>query len=499
MNTTLSQRFYALFISVFALFAGFGLFLNSAGVKLSQMGVNSLAIGALNAAFFAGASLSAIGAHRIVSNVGHIRSFSVFGAVFAMCSLAHLMTENLYAWGVLRTILGFCYFSMLMVVESWFTEQSTQEQRAKVLAIYNLVYYLAFTLGIVLLSLNLSSNNIFVLGTLLVIAAMVPVSLTRMRAPEVPPRQSINVPRIFAIAPLAFITAFCAGLLVNGLFTMASVFLLQQQFSLQQISAFLTASMIGGFLIQLPMAKLSDRIGRRNAILLCSILASLTSAIALILMLLGTANTMTHNIVAFVFGCSLFTLYALSITRANDRLPNNMNTVEVSRSLLFCYGLGSLVAPVILGAVTDFAPQYGFYGFYFIIATLLAIFAYTQSPVPQEERSVFVHVPTVSGSMAAELDPRNEEEHDKFDETIASEHAAQLDEQIQENLQQPENMVASPAELETTDETVPNDEHLPDDKPTIEPAETATEMAHTSDDTSSANEQTLPDHKQPKP
>lgn len=434
-----SNQFYALFGSAFLLFAGFGLFLNSAGVKLAQMGVNNIAIGALNAAFFCGASLSAIAAHRIVSNVGHIRSFSVFGAIFAISSLTHLMIENLYAWGILRTILGFCYFSMLMIVESWFAEQSAQEKRAKVLAIYNLVYYFAFTLGILLLSLNLNSDNIFVLGTLLVIASMLPVTLTRINAPAIPPRQSINVPRVYSIAPLAFVTAFCGGVLVNGLFTMASVFLLQQSLNLQQISTFLTSAMLGGFIIQLPIAKLSDKIGRRNAILICAILSLMSAIFGLGFILFNHNIALLHNIVAFFFGCGLFALYALSIARANDRLPNNMNTVEVSRSLLFCYGLGSLTAPIMLGFVTDIAPRYGFYSFYALVTAFLAIFAYKQSPIPQEERSTFINIPATSGSMAAELDPRNEAHHDDFDVDRAEQHIANLNENTHSTIKQEQN------------------------------------------------------------
>lgn len=427
MSAALSNRFYALFASVFFLFAGFGLFLNSAGVKLAQMGVNNVAIGALNAAFFAGASLSAVAAHRIVSGVGHIRSFSVFGALFAMASLLHLMTENLLAWGLLRVTLGFCYFSMLMIAESWFAEQSAQEKRARVLAVYNLVYYLAFTLGILLLSLNLSSDNIFVLATLLVMTAMLPVSLTKMKAPQVPPRQKINIPRVWAIAPLAFVTAFLAGMMVNGFFTMASVFLVKQAFSLQQISAFLSASMVGGFVVQLPLAKLSDKFGRRNAILGCSVLTCVAAVVVLVSMLAGWIRPLGHNAAAFVFGCGMFGLYSLSIARANDQLPNNMNTVEVSRGLLFCFGVGSLVAPMLLGVVTNFAPDYGFYAFYAVSSAVLGGFAYTQSIVPEEERSVFVNMPGNTGAMAADLDPRNTEAHEDFDETVAAAHVETLE------------------------------------------------------------------------
>ena len=269
-----STKFYSLFGSVFFLFAGYGLFLNSAGVKLAQMGVNNIAIGALNAAFFVGAALSAVVAHRIVSRVGHIRSFSVFGAVFAMAALGHMMMENLWLWAALRILLGFCYFSILMVVESWFTERSLPRKRAKVLAIYNVVYYVAFTAGIALLSLKLSSSNIFTLAAILVMAAMLPVGLTKIAEPALPPRQRISLPHLLAIAPLALVGSFLAGIMVNGFFTMSSVFLLQQGFNLQQISLYLMLAMLGGFVVQFPVARLSNRYGRRNIILLWAVLAA---------------------------------------------------------------------------------------------------------------------------------------------------------------------------------------------------------------------------------
>ena len=289
------------------------------------------------------------------------------------------------------------------------------------------MYYFEFTLGILLLSFNLSSDNVFVLGTLLVMTAMLPVSLTKMKAPQIPLRQKINVPRVLAIAPLAFVTAFLVSVLVNGLFTMASVFLLQQAFTLKQISVFLTSAMAGGFVVQLPLAKLSDKFGRRNAILGCSALACVAALSGLVAMAMRVDTPLVHNAVAFVFGCGLFGLYALSIARANDQLPNNMNTVEVSRSLLFCYGLGSLTAPLLLGVVMDYAPHLGFYALYALAAGGLAAFAWKQNVVPEEERSVFVNVSGNTGAMAADLDPRNKEEDDDFDEVVAQAHVDNLD------------------------------------------------------------------------
>ncbi|STY64840.1 Uncharacterised protein [Mannheimia haemolytica] len=51
MNST---KFYSLYSGIFFLFFGYGLFLNSAGIKLAEMGITDIIIGLLNAAFFIG-------------------------------------------------------------------------------------------------------------------------------------------------------------------------------------------------------------------------------------------------------------------------------------------------------------------------------------------------------------------------------------------------------------------------------------------------------------
>ena len=443
--TDLSNKFYSLFFSVFFLFAGFGLFLNSAGVKLSEMGVTNTAIGALNAAFFVGAALSAVAAHRVVSVVGHIRGFSVFGAVFAIAALGHMMTDNLWAWGVLRVLLGFCYYSLLMIVESWFAERSAASMRARVLAFYNVVYYVAFTAGIALLSLKPSSNDIFTLAAILVMAAMLPVALTRLKAPELPPRQRISLPRLFAIAPLALVGSFVGGLLMNGFFTMASVFLLQQGYGLREISFYLMVAMVAGFAVQLPVARLSDRYGRRNAILTCSTVSAIGAAVGIGLMLAGLIDMWVQYVVAGFFGVGLFTLYALSVARANDQLPNEMNTVEVSRSLLFSYGMGSLLAPLVLGVVMDQAERYGFYGYFVVCGGLLALFAWQQKPVPEDKRSVHVNMPGAAGPVMADLDPRNDSGVIKpFDEAEAQAYADELEREMDELAEQEQTQETPP-------------------------------------------------------
>lgn len=418
-----TRQFLSLYGSIFFLFSGYGLFLNSAGVKLTQMGVNNITIGILNAAFFIGGTVSAIVSHRIISRVGHIRSFSVFGSLFAMAALAHLMVEQLWMWGILRAVLGFCHYSLLMVVESWFTARSVPQTRAKILAIYEVIYYASSATSVLLLSLNMSSNNIFTLAAILVITATLPVGLTKMQQPDIPSRERISLPHVLSILPLAWMSCFMAGIFINGFFTMGSVFMLRLGYSLPKVSLFLGSAMIGGFTIQLFIAWLSNTFGRARTIFGCATVAAIAAVTGMILLIALPDNIWAQCVIALAIGCSGFPLYALGLARANDVLPTNMNTVEVNRCLLFVYGLGSLVAPLIMGLLMQLFNHYGFYSVYAIIATILAVYAFMQPSVPITERSIYVPVSGNVGPMTAELDPRNNEETDKpFDVHRAEQH-----------------------------------------------------------------------------
>lgn len=152
---------------------------------------------------------------------------------------------------------------------------------------YNVVYYISFTAGIALLGFKLSSSEIFTVSAMMVMAAMLPVALTLLYAPELPPPRRISLPRLFAIAPLALVGSFTAGLLMNGFFYHGFGVLLKQGFDVRQISFYLMIAMMMGFAVQLPVAKLSDRYGRRAAILACSLVSFAGAAAGIGMMLAG--------------------------------------------------------------------------------------------------------------------------------------------------------------------------------------------------------------------
>jgi MFS family permease len=84
----------SLFFSITFLAIGYGMMITFIGVFLKENGSSNLAIGLINAAFFLGAMFSSIFSQKIISTVGHIRSFAVFAAVMVISFLMHSLIVN---------------------------------------------------------------------------------------------------------------------------------------------------------------------------------------------------------------------------------------------------------------------------------------------------------------------------------------------------------------------------------------------------------------------
>ena len=149
----------ALFASMTFLFAGNALIVSSIGVILKENKESSLAVGVLSSCFFIGALIGTIGAHKIISRIGHIRSFGLFGAVFGISAMLHTLSENLVFWAILRFFIGICYYGLLMVIESWLNEKSKNAVRSRILGFYEIVFYLAFGIGILIIALDLKGKQ----------------------------------------------------------------------------------------------------------------------------------------------------------------------------------------------------------------------------------------------------------------------------------------------------------------------------------------------------
>lgn len=375
----------ALFIGVSFIFIASGLVVSSAGVLLNDMGASKTQIGLITSFFFIGAITCTIVSHRLISKVGHMRAYAIFTALFAISALLHDMSNNLIFWAILRFMLGFCYYSIVLIVESWLNEKIPNSVRSRVLGFYEIVFYSTFAIGAVIMSMDLSTTKVFLIGTISIILGSIPLNFLKIKSPKIPKAISISLPRIYNIAPLALATSIIAGLTMNGFFSMASLFIITQGYTPAQAGIFIIIGMCGGFMAHTIFGTISDKFGRKLAI----ILASSIALFACLGFISVNLDIITQYIIVFFLGFGIFVLYALALARANDIVTDKNAYVEVVRALLFSYLIGSFLSTIIIGFLIN---QFGFTAFiyyYIVLLAFLIIFAIFQKNVPKEQEVAF--------------------------------------------------------------------------------------------------------------
>ena len=375
------------------------------GVYLKQTGVSSFSIGLINSAFFLGAIASSIFSQKIISTIGHIRSFASFAALMVIAFLLHSVYLNEFFWGFLRLISGFSFYALLIIVESWLNEKSSNSQRGQILAIYTIIFYLSTALGQLFLTIPKDSEFfVFTVGSVLVLFSLITIAMTKIKEPILKPFEQYSFPKLYSIVPLALTGSFIGGFFVGSFFTMLPLTILHKFDSTTILSIFMSLTLIGGLVSQWPIGKLSDKYGRRKLIAFCGFF---TAFVSLLFIIVPELNSY-YYILALLLGVTIFAIYPLSLARANDVLDENKDMVEISRALLFAYGAGSFIAPIILGIIFTFLNYEAIFFIYLTIGFFLGLYSLSRKRVADDDMSVFVNFPVTSGPVAAQLDPRHD-------------------------------------------------------------------------------------------
>lgn len=399
----------SLFFAIAFLAIGYGMILTFVGIYLKELGLNDAIIGLINASFFLGAIGSSIFSQKIISSVGHIRSFATFASLMVISFLTQALFFNEYLWAFLRFVSGFAFYALLIIIESWLNEKSSQKHRGKILAIYTIIFYLATALGQVFLNIKGDTTYIiFILGSVLILFSVLFISMTKIKEPILKPFEKYSFPKLYNVVPLALTGSFIGGFFVGGFFTMVPIYLMQKYSSIETVSLFMACSIIGGLISQWPIGILSDKYGRRKII-------AYSGFYIFFISLLFLFSHLLDNYIYFLgifLGFSIFSIYPLSLARANDVVDENKDIVEISRALLFAYGLGSFIAPIILGIGLFYYLEFIFLVFA-ILGLFLGFYSLSKKRVADDDMSIFVNIPVASGSVVVELDPRQDLENEK--------------------------------------------------------------------------------------
>lgn len=397
----------ALLLGAGAVNLGFGLQASLLGLRAGMEGFPTWVTGIVMASYYAGFILGSLHCPGLVDRVGHIRVFAALASIASAAALCHAILVHPVAWVLFRGATGYCFAGLCLVGESWLNERANNLNRGTVLAVYMIVI-LAATAGGQLL-LNLASPGgmeLFILVSVVVSLALVPVALTRQPMPAPMTTTRMSLKDLFTTVPVAVVGCLAAGLILGAFWSLGAVFAQQIGLSTLEVSIFMTLLVSGGLLSQWPVGRLSDRLDRR--LVIGGLCVGIVGVAALVPGVAMAAGGPVLLALVALFGALALPLYALSVAHANDHLEAG-RFVSAASALLLVYGVGATLGPVSASLTMAHAGPKGLFLFAATVATITVAFvAYRltrRALVSREELSDFVAVPRTS-SAALGLDPR---------------------------------------------------------------------------------------------
>ncbi len=352
----------SLLFAIFVLMLGSGFLTTLISIRLQVNGTVPIVIGLIATSYFAGLATGAMHVGKLVERVGHIRTFAVVVAVLSASTLSYTFSEHALLWMLLRFIDGFCVAGVYVCLESWLNDRAEGPSRGSVLAGYMIALYLGQGIGQQILNVTGSTPTTpFILASLLISLAVLPVALTRMNGPTLPSTVSLSIWRLYATSPLAIVGVAATGVILGAFYGLGPVYAGASGLSVSDTAGFMTAVILGGVALQWPLGRLSDRFDRRTVIVATTAGAAIS---ALVLSL--TVPTGLGLALGTLFGGASFALYPLCVAHANDQLPP-AERVSATGGLVLVYSLGAAVGPLVVSAaMTVLGPQ----GLFQVVAIL---------------------------------------------------------------------------------------------------------------------------------
>jgi MFS family permease len=350
----------------------------------AQEGFSPGVIGFMGTAYFAGFLLGCLAITRIMKAVGHVRSFSALAAVASAGTLMLVLVIDPIMWSGIRFATGFCFAGLFTIMESWLNSGASNDDRARLLAIYRIIDIGSVTGCQFLIPVfGAGGFTIFAIMSIMITLSLVPVSLGDRSNPKPPNDVKLDLARAWHISPLAAIGCIAVGVTNSAFRTLSPVYAEQIGMSVTDVVTFVSVGIVGGAIIQYPLGYLSDRWDRRKVLLVTTACAMMA---ALALAFLAGSNTVANFVMVFIFGSFAMPLYSLSAAHANDRADKE-EFVLVNAALMLFYSVGAIGGPFVSATVMEqFGPSWLFIFSAFVYAVLILIIFYRMSARPPASR-----------------------------------------------------------------------------------------------------------------
>ena len=407
---------WALLLGIALIMLGNGLQGTLLGVRATLEGFGTGVTGLVMTCYFVGFLGGSMLVPRLLANVGHVRVFAALASLASAAALLHTVLVTPTTWGFIRIVTGFAFAGLYVVAESWINDAATNRTRGQLLSVYMIMVFGGMGAGQLLMNLyDPRGFELFVLVSVLVSFALIPITLSVGRAPPFEAPESISARALFRASPLGVSGAFLIGIAHSALFAMGPVYATEVGLSVERISLFIAVALFGGLMLQWPIGWLSDRFDRRKVIVAMAWVATGASLVA------GAGGADSYALLlvstALLGGMSL-PLYSLCGAHTNDHLTPQQ-IVAASATLVLIGGVGLTMGPSLAAAIMQLSGPQGMFWLVAIVHGAIGVFGLyrmvRREPVPLDEQRTYDPVslrtsPIVQAQTGAEEyeEPREE-------------------------------------------------------------------------------------------
>jgi len=404
------RSFLALLIATTFLCMGNGLLNSLLSINMRLYGSSDLVIGLVMSCNYMGIVLGIFFCQPIISHVGHIRAFAVFGAVITVVALMHGLYLAPWFWALLRLCSGLCVTGLFMVIESWLNEKVEPSFRGRLLSIYMILVYFGIGIGQQFLNVSdVQGKTLFMIVAIVYAVCLVPIAITRAVNPQPLEVPRYNLVKLFQLAPISMVGSFTAGMINSSFYAMGPIFGLDIGLPVSQVSLFMSLTVWAGLMFQFPVGLLSDRLDR---LFVLGGLGFLIVLVSLAIAFLGSVSMGVLLLLTISFGV-VFSIYPVSMARAQDNLET-VDIVPVSAALILFFGLGACVGPMTASLFIALIGPWGLYYYTACCGGVLGVTAWgyrQKQPSSVEDQVAFAPIPRTS-PVVSHFDPRHEDENE---------------------------------------------------------------------------------------
>jgi len=414
----LIKNSWALFAGYFVLMIAHGFQGNLLGVRSVIEEFNFVATGTMMSGYFVGYFAGANTIPKLIGKVGHIRVFAAFASLASLSILVHAVFVDPIVWTFARIITGFSIVSIFIVMESWLNDRANNRTRGKLLSIYMFITLFGVSLGTLLLNFSSPEKyEPFILISLLLSLALIPILLTKRKAPKFKKLGYIDIKGLYKTSPLGTVSMFCTGIIHSALFSLGAVYAATMNFTIFEISLLIFLITISGGIFQWPIGYYSDKSDRRVIIIFCTFFAALFCSLAIFAsgtslenMYLAT-NIGIDKIMFFIY-VTLYAgmaipLFTLNLAYVNDYIAKE-KFVAAGAGMQVIFGLGAMAGPLLCSLLMNKFGANGFFVhllFFHLVIGAFGLYRITKRTYKDNPESTFTPLPRNITPLGIELDP----------------------------------------------------------------------------------------------